>query len=148
MTRQRSNPVSDGAPELEVEARAALLVEASLPGSVDEDVARKWGVSTKTIQRLRAQVRTDQALADAVRRAWEASDPYDDIRRAIQVLTRKAVELALMVRTPKDLRAVRDLISTLGEILVTRDTLGPKQPTEAGAPDRKDPIAPADGPRA
>jgi len=146
MSSQRSRNVRDGAPELDLEAKAALLVEASMPGSVDELVAKKWGVSTKTIQRLRAQVRVDQGLSEAVGRAWDRSDPYDDIRRAIQVLTRKAVELALKVRSPKDLRVVRDMIATLGEILVTRDTLGPKQPTEAGAPDRKDPIPPADGP--
>lgn len=134
--------------DLDLEAKAALLVEASMPGSSDELVAKKWGVSPKTIQRLRAQARSDAELGRAIERAWARSDPYDDIRRAIQVLTAKAVELALKVRSPKDIRAVRDLIATLGEILVTRDTLGPKQPTEAGAADRKDPIAPADGSRA
>lgn len=122
--------------ELALEARALVLLEATLPGASDEKVAEKWGISSKTIQRMRRDVHTDPAFAEALRRAWAKADPYEEIQRSILVLVRKATELASMARSPKDLRGVRDLIACLGEILVSRDALVPKVQDEA---DRKNP---------
>lgn len=128
-----------------LEARAAMFAEASMPGARDDAVAAKWGISSKTIQRMRSD--RDPAWLAAVARAWEKVDPYEEIARALVVLVNKATELALMARSPRDLRAVRDLIGCLGELQVSRDAFAPKALDEA---DRKDPspTPPGESPRA
>lgn len=114
-----------------------------MPGAVDERVAEKWGINRKTIQRWRAAAETDPELREAMARAWDRVDPYKEIGRALLVLVKKATELALMSRSPKDLRAIRDLISVLGEIQVTKDTFIPPTRSPDAPPDRQDPVAKA-----
>lgn len=112
-----------------------------MPGSVDEAVCEKWEINRSTLQRWRKAIETDPALRAAVGEALARVDPYKEIQRAIVVLVRKATELAVASRSTRDLREIRALIGTLGEIAVSRDAFAPEPKDDAQA-DRQDPSAP------
>jgi len=118
--------------------RAALiLVDAMALG--DRSASRKWGVSTRTVERYRARMSSDPALADLVREKKRGTERelaemrIAFMREALSVLSEK-------IRSA-NVRSVAGALKIVGELHQTSMVI--EGPVESADPE--DPSAPEDG---
>lgn len=141
---------------LNYERAAAILVDAAYLG--DEIAAKKWNVTTRTVENYRARLKTDPKLSElfARKRAAAEGSWASELKRALQSTMRKAtmivecIEPVLVVEDPEtgfqvqevNMPALKTLIAAgkeLGEIAIALEVLN------AGNPDQ-DADPPAQGP--
>lgn len=116
------------APKFSRERAALILAEASLFG--DEATARRWGCSTRTVNRYRNQAITDPKLSESValKKAMLLSGWQEDVVKAIKTALHeleRRLPLAQSEEDAKVIHAISGALKICGELKITAEALQP-----------------------
>lgn len=113
---------------------AMILTEAAYRG--DQETARRWGISERTIYNYRKRVETDEKLAElfaakkaAFERGWADELPAS-IRAAIEFLKRASQQADQ--RDPSVIHAIAGALKIQTEVAITKDILDARLARERG----------------
>jgi hypothetical protein len=118
-------------PTFDRELAAKVLALAAKAG--DEEAAKHFGISTRSIKRYRARlVEGDSQLAEAVNQKTAQLDQHarhwaEDAASFMSLAIRKLGQLVGQAG-PKQMRDVTGAIKIVGELDITRKVLGDEQP--------------------
>lgn len=139
------------AQHLNYERAAAILVDAAYLG--DEVAAKKWNVTTRTVENYRARLKTDSKLSElfARKRAAAEGNWASELKRGLMATMRKAtmivecIEPVVVVEDPEtgfqtqevNMPALRTLIAAgkeLGELAIALEVLNAGDPDQNADP--------------
>jgi hypothetical protein len=103
-------------------------LEMRAPGETEADIAKRYGISEKTLQRTKARAHADAALAEAVRQKKaefaQSAQGWRQVR--IRFLRKSIAKLGQLVdeATVSQIREVAGAIKIVGELEAVTQALG------------------------
>ncbi len=108
---------------------ARILAEAEI-APVSTEVAKRHGISYRTLMRYQERARSDASLAAAVAKEREAlrGSWVEDATTFLQAAFRKMTELAGKAEKPGEIRPIAGAVKITAEALTVREALSGQQP--------------------
>jgi len=124
------------------ERAASVLVDAAYLG--DEAAAKKWAITTRTIDNYRARLKTDPILSAKFRQKRQVAEGHwaDELKRALGGTFRKIAMIVESIEIPEhgmvsalQFEMLVAASKTLGEIAIAREVLNAGDAQSSAAPE-------------